>query len=282
MKGWSRALLSPYGWVRALRLLALESPLIAVLWQEAMARATMQDPRPAARLLLFLVTWIAYAGDRWLDARVPGEMPSERGRYRISRAHPAVVFFLGLIAAAAAFTIAVQSFDRATRDFGFLAFGVLAVYLLAARMWPRVLRGLIPRELMVGVAFAVACTTLVGRPRHLFEWWILCGPFALLLMADAMAISHGDRGGDGKAEEWNGLRFYRVTAGGLRLLWLAVLGMAGVALWFGSVDSRCVSYSVLIAATIFLMLTRKTQHGRSVGWAADLALLLAPLWTLFV
>ncbi|HBN77085.1 MAG TPA: hypothetical protein DD473_14960, partial [Planctomycetaceae bacterium] len=49
--------------------LSLDAPLVSIAWQEIAARQLHVPLQSSERLLLFLATWLVYAGDRLLDSR---------------------------------------------------------------------------------------------------------------------------------------------------------------------------------------------------------------------
>jgi hypothetical protein len=54
-----------------LNLLSLDAPLVAVVWQDFLARSYPSALRPAGRLMLGLTVWAIYLADRILDVRSP-------------------------------------------------------------------------------------------------------------------------------------------------------------------------------------------------------------------
>ena len=74
--------------------LGLDAPIVAMLWQDLLARLFSLPLRPAGRAALGLTVWAIYLADRILDARRPsGPHPPVRHRFALRHLAP-MKFFL--------------------------------------------------------------------------------------------------------------------------------------------------------------------------------------------
>ncbi len=184
--------------------LCLDAPLVALVWQEFLARVWDAPVQPGHRLTLACITWLAYMGDRLLDGPRQGQQGrSERHSFAWTHRPGLQAAWIGMALLGAAlvyFLLPVTDWIP-----GFLFFAGLALYCLAARTWPRLIRGIVPRELLVGIFFSIACslfvfTTLGQLP---VTGVLLALAFALLCSLDCWAISCTDRDRDLLQGEWN-------------------------------------------------------------------------------
>ncbi len=67
--------------------LSLDAPLVALAWQEAFAQVMAVELGAAQRVLLAVCTWLAYSGDRLLDARRLPDGPVDSARHAFARKH---------------------------------------------------------------------------------------------------------------------------------------------------------------------------------------------------
>lgn len=69
-----------------MNLLGLDAPIVAVVWQDFLARCYPSVLPPAGRLVLFLSVWAIYIADRMVDVRNPAH-ENESTRHRFYRHH---------------------------------------------------------------------------------------------------------------------------------------------------------------------------------------------------
>src|SRR5580658_6901540 len=67
-------------------LLSLDAPLIALVWQDFLARCYPTVLHPTGRAVLGLTVWAIYLADRLLDVRFPASA-AESVRHQIYRRH---------------------------------------------------------------------------------------------------------------------------------------------------------------------------------------------------
>jgi len=118
----------------------LDAPLVALVWQEAIARAAGISMAPAERIVLALAVWLAYTADRWLDVR-RAAASIETPRHRFARHHHRAVALVWGGVLAAAVTVAVLGLELRVLVSGcglvllVLAY-TIAVHAVRAR-WPK-------------------------------------------------------------------------------------------------------------------------------------------------
>jgi len=219
-------------------LLSLDAPLVAVVWQDLLARSTASPLRWPARLVLGLTVWAIYLADRLLDVRRPAVGP-ESARHSFYRRHRrgAALLLLAVVSADAAVTIFLLR--PAVFHTGLFALAGVLSYLAVVHLglgWRP------PKEILVALLF-VTGTFLVAWTWDAAEGRPLLLPaaaFFLLCLANLVAI---------ETWEWRELRVEAsgrpqplVLGLGAHLpLWTAALGAAcllfGSSPWFGAVGA---------------------------------------------
>jgi hypothetical protein len=137
-------------------LLSLDAPTVSALWTWFVARSFGVHATPATLAAMFVAVWMLYAGDRLLDARAARHNPSVvlEDRHRFHALH-ARAFTIALFAAAFALALLLPAIPHAllARYAGLSA--LLALWLATIHRSRR--PALLPKELAVGVFFALAC-----------------------------------------------------------------------------------------------------------------------------
>ena len=168
-------------------ILSLDAPLVAVVVLAAFAQAMGVDLGWERPLLLALCAWLAYCGDRLLDARRLNG-PVESGRHEFARINLRLLGCIWLVALTVAVVLAVQlPYGELLAGIG-LAAAVSGYFLLQHH--PE-LRGMAGRgkELMAGAGFAagtlffIVLNAPVTLPLVLLgvAWVVLCAMNCLLI-----------------------------------------------------------------------------------------------------
>jgi hypothetical protein len=145
--------------LRLWHLTSLDAPTVAVVWTLSFAWAAHIHLPLWLPAVLALAAWSAYIGDRLLDARnARGPL---RARHHFHWRHRRIFFPIALAAAVAGLSLVLHSMPVAARERNsFLAAAALAYFISVHSPW-RVssskLRFRIPKELLVGVLFTLAC-----------------------------------------------------------------------------------------------------------------------------
>lgn len=178
-------------WWQWLTVLSLDAPLVAVLWQLALARMAGVALRGHHTFILGAAVWLAYAVDRWIEGwRVaPAQVRTQRHWfYQQWRWPTAVLWVLVLVAAL------VMSFTLLTRaelSAGLLLLGPVLIYLLSHQFLHRDRCWRAPKEICVAALFTigVACFPLANNPGVLVGLAPTLVLFGLLCFADCALIS---------------------------------------------------------------------------------------------
>jgi hypothetical protein len=153
-------------YLRLWHLTSLDAPTVAVVWTLAfawIARIHLPIWLPA---VLALAAWSAYIGDRLLDARSPNG--SLRTRHHFHWQHRCIFVPIAAAAAIAAVLLVLHSMPTAARARdSVLAVAALAYFTSVHSPWhPPLPRFTLPKELLVGILFTVACATPAWTRAH--------------------------------------------------------------------------------------------------------------------
>jgi len=133
-------------------LLSLDAPTVAVLWAWSFARAVHVSSAPAALVVLGIGTWLLYITDRLLDGREGAPRDSLRERHFFHARHRRALLVAGAVAAIP-LLIFIFLMPPAARLEDAVIFAVSTVYFAVVHL----ARVRFPRELVVGIVFALAC-----------------------------------------------------------------------------------------------------------------------------
>lgn len=139
---------SGWAWWQWPNLVGLDAPLVALVWQELLARAGGVTLLASGRTTLFLAVWAVYLADRLLDTRRP-QTSDEPARHRFARAHLAGLTAL-LAVVTGAGLISAATLRPSVRADGILLTCAVLLYLAAVHAL-RLRR--MPKELLVAVLF---------------------------------------------------------------------------------------------------------------------------------
>lgn len=252
-------------------LLSLDAPLVAVVWQDLLARCTATPLRGPARLVLGLTVWAIYLADRLLDVRGPATGP-ESARHSFCRSHRTGFAQLLLCVVAADTAVTLFLLRPAVFHTGLIALTGVVAYLALVHVGPGWRP---PKEVLVALLF-VAGTFLVAWTWHTGGGQSLVLPasaFFLLCLANLVAIENW---------EWRELR--REKTGRPHGL---VLGMgAGLAVWTAALAVACAVFGgspwYRAVAASSALLTALVAAGRRLPLTARRvladAVLLAPVF----
>jgi hypothetical protein len=236
-------------------LLNIDAPLVAVAWQVWFARCFGIALAPLSVAALAMTVWMIYATDRLLDVR-GGTPKTERHRFHRDHAGRLVVA-VGLCFVALLFTAA--RLNTGVLHNGLALSGCVALYFLAVHSFPKSVSGLYPKEMAVGVVFAmgVALAPWSRVPRS--------GPlllpvalFAFLCFLNCAAI---------ETWEWKGLGAAVSSRPHALTLWLAqhlrqLSALVAIAGFFLLMMSRVptVFAAIIMSALGFLWLDVEREH----------------------
>src|SRR5947209_5517079 len=109
-------------------LLSLDAPLIALVWQDFLARCYPTVLHAPGRAVLGLTVWAIYLADRLLDVRHPGS-PLESIRHRYYRMHRGFALLLLTAVVSVDLIVAGLWLRPAVIDNGLLLTACVVIYL---------------------------------------------------------------------------------------------------------------------------------------------------------
>jgi len=178
--------------LRFWHLSALDAPTVAVTWLLAFAKSAGVRLAGWVPLLLALITWVVYIGDRILDARSAlhtGRIDCLRERHLFQWRHRRTFLRLGFAALCCSTWIglSVMSTEARERNSLLVAAGIIYFSCIHSR---RKLQSIFPKELLVGILFTTACALpAFGRVANLSVDFIgVVGFFATLAWLNCQAI----------------------------------------------------------------------------------------------
>jgi hypothetical protein len=241
-------------WWQWPNILSLDAPVIAVVWQEAFARAFAFPVSVSERAVLFLVVWVIYAADHVTDGIRLGAPADAAARHRFASRHRRGLSVLVLVAGLGVLILA--SFLPLRLMAGGAALGgIVAVYFLWNHLAGERLARRWAKEAVVGGVFALGCALvpLLGSPRPVH--FLPVAVFALVCLANCLLISRVERQRDilrgetslavGLSPQTRPARAIALLAGGLALplagLWPALsaaLMVSAAGIWCGLLVER--------------------------------------------
>lgn len=215
-------------------LLSLDAPLVALAWQEIFARALPMELGWTQRGLLAVCVWLAYCGDRLLDARRLPEGPVESARHAFAREQSRPLILALGVGSVLAVTLALR-IPLPELFAGLALLVVVAGYFVLHHMQSTRVRAGRWKELMVGVVFAVGTLFFVAMNGQFTVPFLLsAAAWAGLCVMNCLLIAGWDRERDAAmaqhslARRWNGMeRSLPVVAVFLLLLVLAATRLEG-------------------------------------------------------
>ena len=231
-----------------MNLLSLDAPLVALVWQDFLARCYPSLLRPAGRCVLSLTVWALYIADRLIDVRGPAaeNEPTRHRFYRQNRGRAKVL--LTCVVFADLF-IALLWLRRAVFSNGLLIGAGVACYLAVFPFWR--LAGLTRWKRPGAALLFTAGIFLVAWTGTVNPWRVLVGPaIALwaLCLGNMMLIEWWEEG--------------RSTARGW--IWMVLLAsscaLSGHSRWYAAV-----AVTALGLAAVGLPLDRTSGRVSGVG-----------------
>ena len=180
--------------LRLWHLASLDAPTVAVLWSACLAWVAGVRVDGWNLLLLALVVWTIYVGDRLLDARSTlrgGDISEVRERHHFHWRHRRILLPVAFTTAVIAAGIFFVRLPIASREHdSALAAAALAYFSgVHIRPLPRAVTARITKEFLVGVFFVAGCALpVLSRLRVFDPDWNCLAPFiATLIFFGALA-----------------------------------------------------------------------------------------------
>lgn len=249
--------LPPARWWEWPTILSLDAPVVALVWQEQLARAGQTVVGWHERVLLGIVVWLIYAADRWIEGvRLdPARVGTHRHGFYIR--HRGTVAVVGAVLLAVGTAVAVERLSASEWWAGLAVAGMVLVYLLSHQCLHRDNPWRAPKETCVGVLFAAGCALgPASQPgAHVAAISGLVVLLALLAFANCALISAWEEAIDrGHGQTSLALQFPFGRMLSRQLTWLALgLAMAVALLPSGGAvreGALCVAASSVLLAVL--------------------------------
>ncbi len=240
--------------------MSFDAPFVGVIWLWCFSYIYSIDINFHHYFILFSVTWLSYSGDRLLDSiRMPAthcKLP----RHQFATIHfKPLICIWGLIATFSILFL-FNTLSITEIVWGFCLLVLLSIYFLGCFCFPSQLRGVLPRELLVGLFFSSASHFFVliqvGHWSFYSVWTYVC--FLSLCSLNCLSISRWEYSSDKQVGEVtfftrNPKQIHRLQS---VLLWFACLQVMVCSFVVFMDRVPVFEMSVLLSATLLLVLDR--------------------------
>ncbi len=137
-------------------LVGLDSPMVAVCWQEMFARVVGVDLPWMVHLILGLSTWCIYLADRLGDV-IRNDKAMNTSRHVFTGKHLRKLCVILIMVSICNFFLITRYLPSRLVISGLITLGFIAIYYAIRLSRMKHLVSLIPREVMCGMLFAVGC-----------------------------------------------------------------------------------------------------------------------------
>jgi len=256
--------------LRLWHLSSLDAPTVAAVWSLGFAKAVGVRLPEWVPVLLALVTWCVYIGDRLLDARSAlrtRQIHRLRQRHNFHWQHRRVFLALALAAACISAWIVLSFMPGGARERNAILALAGITYFSSVHTQTKI-RALLPKELLVAVIFTAGCVLpTIGRTGALSAAFVVViAFFAALAWLNCHAIERWESVG----ESCSGPQILSATA------LLAMAGFLGAIILFAAHSSEAALLGAGAASAVLLALLDQIR-GRltslALRTAADLVLL---------
>ena len=210
---------SKYAWWLWPNILSLDAPIVTLVWQLWFAKCFQVSLQSDYYLILFLIVWLIYGLDRWLDAwKLDINKPhSSRHRFYVDYRWPLAGLWMVMLMIST-FILARLSGQVIIRGLWVLL-GCIIYFLLVHKFnWKS-----LPKEVLVGIMVSLGvtlCFWTVG-----FEMVLPALCFAWLVILNCLVIGVGEKVFD-RAQQYRSMTLYINTGYlGQRALKLAFAGL---------------------------------------------------------
>ena len=260
--------------LRLWHLTSLDAPTVAVVWSLSFAWVVGVHLPKWVPVLLAIGTWVAYVGDRLLDARADfrsGNLGALRERHFFHWRHRHILAPFACCAAVIAAGIVFSLMPAIFRERNsVLAFAALAYFsgVHVPRVRPKTLAPFRSKELIVGVLFTAGCAFPVFARIHVAAgslWPLLLLPvfFAALAWLNCSAI-----------DRWESVECTGISSAAFALATFGLLAALGFFLHQPRIAALIFAGSASAALLGLLHLRRSCITPLTLRCAADLVLLV--------
>lgn len=211
-----------------INILSLDAPVVAVLWCALLAQAAKVSLPAYLYILLGAAVWLAYAADRWMDARRMREDALIAPRHRFYRRHSGLLLSLWVGVLGGSLLVAGWRLPAALLVWASLYAVLVGIYLVTVQ-FSRNLHAI--KEITGGLIFAVGCGWLLWAYQPISPLGLFSGQALLVLLcvSNLSLLALWDRPID-RAQRTLGMarqptRLKRLLHACLKLALLASLGL---------------------------------------------------------
>lgn len=257
--------------------LSLDAPLVAVLWQDVLARGAGVALGAAPRFVLGASVWLSYVGDRWFEGWRVSPQNLLTPRHWIYRRWRWPVMAIGSLMIAADVAVARLGLSRLDFDAGLMLLGAVLAYLLSHQAMHRRVAWRLPKELCVGLLFGAGAALFIlpGRPGALGAIAAPLACFAGLCFANCALISVWERDLDLRRGETSLSRqFARGEPLSRALPWVLLVVSAAAAAGLGPSQRPALACAAAASALLGAVDRLESRLGRQAARVlADLVLM---------
>ncbi|MCB1147217.1 MAG: hypothetical protein KDK38_10480 [Leptospiraceae bacterium] len=256
--------------------LSLDAPIVGIIWLWCLSAVYSIRIEVHHFLILFSVTWLSYAGDRLLDSiRTPGKS-CLAPRHLFTSIYFKLLMCAWALVAVFSFLNLVFNLERTEIFWGFCLLILLAIYYLCCFYFPELARGLLPRELLVGLFFSSATHFFVlshlADGNYYFVWTY--GSFLGLCTLNCLLISRCEFFSDQQTGE---VTFFtrhpeQIHRFQIILIWFIGLQLIACASGFFMRLVPVFEMSLLLSSIALLLLDRSSLNPLLKPVLADFAL----------
>ena len=156
--GYSEAEYHRTPWWLWWNVLALDAPIVAVVWAALFARASGRKLSSAEAIALILSVWIIYLSDRLLDGYRARNRATLRARHLFCERHRSAMVFLILAAGTAVLWISSDHLQGGEIAAGVKLGIILILYMAGIHTGYGRMAWFVPKEISVGLLFALGTT----------------------------------------------------------------------------------------------------------------------------
>jgi hypothetical protein len=267
----------PWHW---LTILSIDAPVVALVWQEFLARSFGAALDPAHRVVLGLSVWLAYVADRWLDGRQMNPRQVVTARHAFAQRFERPTAFVWCLVLAG--TIALAGWGLSRREFfsGLLLAGVVFAYLGFCHHRRTAGHGWLKEFAVAALISGGSVLFVFLRCPHVEEsHWLGLALFYGLCLLNCFAVSVWDQPVDRQQGQPSLARRFGLDAGHVKLMGIAscalLLGLALVAS-AASLRGIAVAGGITTSAVVAVMCGAGSLDLETRRLLAD-ATLLSPL-----
>lgn len=240
-------------WWLVPNLLALDAPLVAVVWLSAFAHAFESAVEWPVMIALFAAVWCVYLTDRLIDARRLQDESVATARHVFARRHQVVLFTALGVSMGFGGWLAVTRLETGLLRSGMVLVAAVGLYFGGFVRLFGGWRPLPAKEVVCGLVFSVGCALGVDAVRH---DWLVALPAVLLLgglcALNCLAISAWEKEADRVNDSAAASRWWRRLDTDLPWLGVALMLLSYIA--FNEADGGAIFQAIFVSSLVLTAL----------------------------